>query len=296
MRTSIRLYWLLFPLTASAGLPEALRYLEQEVPRWRSENGCYSCHNNGDGARALLSARALGIRVDDKAVRDSIEWLQAPGTWEPKALARVQFSAALVAALDTDLLDDKQPLLEAARLLAGDQSSDGSWNVEAEGTLGSATTYGPYLATYLARASLVAAGADRFAGPIDKATRWLQAQTPRNPLDAAAHFLATRNPASLEMLLRSQAASGAWLNEPFDTAVAILAMAAVRDRPEVTDRIARARAWLLRTQLSKGGWPGTTRPAGGNSYAQHLSTSAWAAIALAVTEPASPAPPARSAQ
>src|SRR5262249_25750881 len=31
----------------------AVAYLVREVPLWSQENHCFSCHNNGDGARAL---------------------------------------------------------------------------------------------------------------------------------------------------------------------------------------------------------------------------------------------------
>ena len=30
----------------------AVAFLAAEVPRWFRENKCYSCHNNGDAARA----------------------------------------------------------------------------------------------------------------------------------------------------------------------------------------------------------------------------------------------------
>ena len=44
----------------------AVRYLTREVPRWHAEEGCFSCHNNGDAAPtaagsladAAISARA----------------------------------------------------------------------------------------------------------------------------------------------------------------------------------------------------------------------------------------------
>ena len=38
---------------------KALAYLAIEVPRWSSEHKCFSCHNNGDGARALYLAIKL---------------------------------------------------------------------------------------------------------------------------------------------------------------------------------------------------------------------------------------------
>jgi len=31
----------------------AVEFLVREVPAWSKNNGCFSCHNNGDAARAL---------------------------------------------------------------------------------------------------------------------------------------------------------------------------------------------------------------------------------------------------
>src|SRR3982750_1650529 len=39
-------------------LQSALHFLSTEVPRWEQQNHCYSCHNNGDAARALYLAKA----------------------------------------------------------------------------------------------------------------------------------------------------------------------------------------------------------------------------------------------
>jgi hypothetical protein len=41
----------------------AVALLAREVPRWARENHCFSCHNNGDAARALYEASRLGLRV-----------------------------------------------------------------------------------------------------------------------------------------------------------------------------------------------------------------------------------------
>jgi hypothetical protein len=293
MRALLRLYlvalWILPGGTClAAGLESALRYLEAEVPRWRRENGCHSCHNNGDGARALLVAKTRAVRVKEEALADTLEWLAAPAKWEPKALARVQFTTGIVAALDAGLMIDRKPLLDAAVLLAGDQSADGSWRTETEGTLGSAVSYGPVLATYLSRRALEQTDPVMYKSRIDKATTWLNEWKPQNPLDMAAHYLATRSQASLDALFRMQATDGSWVHEPFDTAIALLALQEAQPKarlnPEITDRIARARTWLLKAQFPEGGWPGTTRPPGGASYAQHISTTSWAAIALTVTQ------------
>lgn len=62
----------------------------------------------------------------------------------------------------------------------------------------------------------------------------------------------------------------------FDTAVAVIAL----QRQGADDAVAKGRAWLLKQQRTEGGWPETTRPPGAQSYAQHISTTAWATIAL----------------
>ena len=48
--------------------------------------------------------------------------------------------------------------------------------------------------------------------------------------------------------------------------------------------IRRGREFLLKSQYADGSWPETTRPPGAESYAQRVSTSGWAALALLVTK------------
>jgi hypothetical protein len=49
--------------------------------------------------------------------------------------------------------------------------------------------------------------------------------------------------------------------------------------------IRTGRAYLIAHQQEDGSWPETTRPSGGVSYAQRMSTSAWATWALINTRP-----------
>ncbi|MGH9657312.1 MAG: hypothetical protein ACRD96_02150, partial [Bryobacteraceae bacterium] len=60
----------------------AIDYLSREVPRWSRENGCFSCHNNGDAARALYLARRKSYRVPDAALADTTAWLARPSQWD----------------------------------------------------------------------------------------------------------------------------------------------------------------------------------------------------------------------
>ena len=98
-------------------LERAVAYLTAEVPRWRAENGCFSCHNNGDGARALYQA---GVPPTSAALRETTAWLGNPPLWDSnrgdpavsdKKLARIQFGAALLAS------GAKEPICAAASVI-----------------------------------------------------------------------------------------------------------------------------------------------------------------------------------
>ena len=243
-------------LPVFGGVKEAVSYLEAEVPRWKAENGCYSCHNNGDGARALLAAGVRG-----PAVEDTIRFLGDRSRWDARTLSKVQYASALA------LIGDVQ---EAAALVAKAQSADGHWRVDEELAPGSPVTYGPVLGTAMALNVLKKAGG--FEDAVEKAEIWLRARKADHPLDVAALVMALHRTDDGERLRKMQSADGSWNGEAFDTAVAVIALEGNR----------RGRDWLLKHQLEPGGWAGTTRPPGGGSYAQHISTSAWALLALLV--------------
>jgi squalene cyclase len=269
---------LLLFLAASAE-QRAVDYLAREVESWPRENHCFSCHNNADAVRALTLAARHGYNVPPAALTESIEWLKRPAAWnESKGnpgfsdtrLAKVQFAAAAAEA--------RLPLREAAEVLLALQNADGSWQVDTGGLPGAPAIYGTALATYMSRRTLQAADAVRFAVPIARAGRWLAAQTPGNTVDAAAT-------GSVAYLLKAQASDGGWgpqpghPSEPFDTAIALLAL----KEAGVRGPIARGRDFLYKLQQPSGGWPETTRPAGGVSYAEHISTTGWVLYALLTT-------------
>lgn len=287
---------LLFFLAAATPEQRAVDFLAQEVPRWSRENHCFSCHNNGDAARALFAARKAGYPVPAQALAETIDWLRQPDRWDEihgspaasdKKLARIQFAAALAEAWRTGVARDRKALLQAADSLLKLQESDGAWLVDTGGLPGAPATYGAALATYMARQTLEIAGDPRFGAAISRADRWFTAAKPENLLDAAALLLAMPRSEEvrrrcLPLLLGSQASDGGWgpqphvPAEPFDTAVVILALRAAGE----TRPIARARAFLLSLQEPSGAWPETTRPAGGTSYAERISTAAWVTLAL----------------
>jgi squalene cyclase len=275
-------------MLAELFLQTALTFLSREVPRWSRENHCYSCHNNGDAARALYAARAHGYQVPAEALADTSAWLKTPEKWgeihgapaaSDKKLGRVQFAAALTEAYRTGALRDAAALRAAAGALAGMQDPEGSWHIDTGGLPGAPATYGTALATYLSRRTLQTAGG--FDAEIARSTAWLAQAKPANTVDAAALLLADPKRADCRaMLLGSQTSDGGWgpqarmPAEVFDTALALMAL------DGSADAIARGRSWLVKMQEKDGGWPETTRPSGAQSYAERLSTTGWAVYAL----------------
>ncbi len=304
--------WPVLALAAAAlASPEesALGWLAREAPSWPEQNRCFSCHNNGDAVRALYTARRLRYPVPSYAMAATNEWLQDPARWDTlpgnpafsdKRLARIQFAAALADGCEAGVLRGRDAALEAARSLLPLQHADGYWPLDGGDVLGNPTTYGIPLATAMCVRTLRtarklhpgAAGAGLEAS-IERACRWLGGRKLSSTLDGAAALLALADgrPEAREYLLRAQSSSGGWGPypkspvEPFDTAVALLALAPLSKDAETTGAVRRGRYWLLQEQLPDGSWRETTRPPGAQSYAQRVSTTGWAALALLATKP-----------
>ena len=291
----------------------AVAYLAVEAPRWRREHPCYSCHNNGDAARALIAASARGHAVGG-AIDDTLAWLATPERWDSNALrggsedlplARVQFASALAAMVAAGRAGP-EALNKAASLLIPHQQADGSWRLSESQTLGGATFYGTALATAMASRSLAGARTSAVERPLARARAWLRATDPAAVLDASSVLYGlgrdvdpaavTQRGKAVDVLKRGQAPDGGWgpyvtsQSEPFDTALAVLALAGLRSLDaaaaspfsprELGDAIRRARTYLVAAQTPDGSWPETTRPPHGESYAQRISTTAWSLLAL----------------
>jgi hypothetical protein len=304
---TVSIFFLFLLLTPQEQKPErrAVAFLAREVPAWSARNKCYSCHNNGDAAKALYQAVRLSYPVPPEALADTTRWLSRPASWDDnkgdpafsdKALARIHFAAALSEAMNANQVEDRKVLVEAARLVVEHQQPDGSWNVEQPGNIGSPVTYGTCLATAIARQTLHKT--EGFGEEVARADDWLRKARAENVLDAAGILIGLEKYGDAErsqvgqcltLLLLSQARAGGWgpyaknPPEPFDTAVAILALSKHRVSPEINRAIQRGREFLLASQLKDGSWQETTRPPGGESYAQRLSTTGWALQALLAT-------------
>jgi hypothetical protein len=277
-------------------------YLSNEVPKWRAEHPCYSCHNNGDAARALLVASAKGHDIGT-SMDDTLAFLKQPALWEQnqtrdgsgddKALARIQFASALAVA-ERHGKAARTDMEAAATLLVADQKADGSWTLDESQSLASPATYGAIIATWLARASLISSGLPPDNVTIVQADRWLRGLAPENVIDAAATLLGlelasdpmaeTLRQNCLTILRNGQAPDGGWgpyvtaAPQVFDTAMAVLAWTALDVEPrlarstyrpvEAKEAINTGKAYLVAQQRPDGSWPETTRPAHQESYAQ----------------------------
>lgn len=286
----------------------AISFLTREVPAWSKGNGCFSCHNNGDAARALYTATLKGISIPANALADTTAWISEPNGWDQnkgdpgfsdKRLANVQFAASLLAAIESGFIKDRRPLEQAARKLAADQEADGAWHIDAGTTLGSPATYGTPLATFMALRTLKAANLPESKPAIRKAEEWLSRTSTTNVMTAASLLLASANSFGepekprqseyLKLILDAQTGDGGWgpyadsPPEVFDTALVLIALAELKGKPDIDEAILRGRIFLAGEQNTDGSWPETTRPSGGESYAQRLSTTGWATLALLAT-------------
>ena len=97
---------------------KAIPFLAQEVPAWSKNNGCFSCHNDGDAARALYVDSRKGYAIPPNALNATTTWLSRPNIWEQnkgepgfsdKTLSNVQFASALLAAFEAGQVKDRQP-------------------------------------------------------------------------------------------------------------------------------------------------------------------------------------------
>lgn len=300
-------------LNVETATRRAVGYLIVEVPRWRREHPCYSCHNNGDGTRALMVASGRGL-LDIQQVNDAANWLRSPDRWalnsqdggvKDFSLSRIQFTYGLQALTRVGGAG-RASFERAAVLVAEDQRPDGSWAISATSNVGTPTGYGTPLATAIALRILRDAGSEAAKAAATRAEGWFRTFEPQAVLEASALILALDRAAdpttsavrqkALAILAQGQARDGGWgpytssPSEPFDTAVAMLALLTLEPEPalaapafnetEWRAAVDRGRSYLLAQQSDDGSWPETTRPALQESYSQRISTTAWALTAL----------------
>jgi squalene cyclase len=100
----------------------------------------------------------------------------------------------------------------------------------------------------------------------------------------------------LSLLRTGQSSDGGWgpyvtaAPQVFDTALAVLALSSLEAEPrlarsayrpeQLKEAIANGKKYIVSQQRPDGSWPETTRPANQDSYAQRISTTGWALLAL----------------
>lgn len=291
------------PAALSPVVAKGVAFLRASLAKWRS----------GDAIRALLEAGARGYDIGN-SLDETLNFLKRPDAWDQdkvpsgfndKRLARVQLASALAVA-ERHGRAASTDLEAAAKLLVADQAANGSWELDSSQSLGSPATYGAILATWSARTSLVASGMLPDGFTIVQADRWLRGLTVENVFDASSLLLALDltgdvmadglRRTALSMVRTAQADNGGWGPETgappqvFDTALAVLALSALSVEPRIArstyrpeqllEAIAKGKAFIESQQKPDGSWPETTRPAGQESYAQRISTTGWALLAL----------------
>jgi hypothetical protein len=222
----------------------AVSYLSIEVPAWGKANGCFSCHNNGDGARALYLASQKGYRLQPQILEETTRWLKTPDRWNEnkgdpgfndQRLANLQFAASLQAAVQANAIE--RPALQiAARRVAIDQTASGEWPIDQNNAVGSPATYGSTLASYIALGILENAKVESNA--IHRAQVALRQVEPNNTVSAAVLLLGAsrgidagkKYQTALDLISAGEKSDGGWgpysdsPPEPFDTALVLLAL------------------------------------------------------------------------
>lgn len=296
-------------------IDNAVRYLSKASLTWPSENHCFSCHNNGDAVRVLAQVAPDELKRQENDWQAVYQWLVQPTQWETAKteeaslspiLAPIQFGSALVALSTAKLLNlSPEAINDTAQLIVQSQDPTGFWAVEAPQHLGSPGTFGNPLATTIAVRILQSLAPNKAAKSIERAKQWANTRQARANLDLAAGILllttdklstdaGVRDQQRVEIwtqkLINNQTSQGGWgpypnrFPEIFDTALALLALCEAPRHFVPSSVLERGQRFLLTEQESAGGWPETTRPSGGTSYAQHISTSAWALEAVAATQ------------
>ncbi|MEC7200004.1 MAG: prenyltransferase/squalene oxidase repeat-containing protein [Verrucomicrobiota bacterium] len=292
-------------------LERAIEFLGAQVPSWPRENQCFSCHHQGDGARALASARAQGWKLPAETLDSSQQWLEKLEDWhhqkgDPNAkdplLADLQFSMTRMLLMPSSMACETGShqwfRLVGERLLPH-QKEDGSWALESVPTVGTPGAPGSAWATFWAWRLLKAAAYPEFSPARERAEKWLLQIPIQNVPNAACKllFVQERDQGAqgesilcLEFLMKSQSRFGGWGPYPgspaeiFDTSLALIALATHARDERIAMIMKRGASFLIAEQLQDGSWQETTRPSGGKSHAQWISTSAWATQALLVIE------------
>jgi hypothetical protein len=301
------------PSDASATIDRGLAFLVKDALAWKSEHNCVSCHHASLVIWSMREAKQRGIAVDEPVLAELTKWVAESGDGTtgvarpagvPKALntKAVYFALALAADPRPDAVSQAGMKL-FVKTMTSDQTENGSWASWPEtrppffGTSDESMTA---LAT-LAVLPTAAAGDDTAKAARDKGVQWLEGTaTDDDPQSIAMRLVLWQRLGRaaeawqplVERIQARQNADGGWsqakdmASDAWATGQALYAMAHAGIKSD-DPAIARAHAFLIKTQRADGSWPMTSRPTkpGGEGSKSLIpitgAGSAWAVIGLA---------------
>jgi hypothetical protein len=295
-----------------------LKFLADEAVAWKADRKCASCHHIPMAIWTLNEGKQRGYAVDDKALAELSAWALAkddPAKVNPKQQERKQVhvnQTPLMLALGFEAGDLTDPatrdgLKAMLALVLNDQDKDGAWRLmyvwEPHGSTSDVMTTLALLAISAANAPDL--GAEGKAAR-KKGLDWLAAATLAHTAQSDGLRLVLskrlgRPPAEwepfLKRLLGRQNADGGWgqtagaKSDAFATGQALYALADVGLKTD-DPAVAKARAFLVKSQQADGSWEMASRPGGpGGKSAKNLAPitylgTAWAVLGLIRWAPA----------
>jgi squalene-hopene/tetraprenyl-beta-curcumene cyclase len=292
-------------------------FLVKDALAWKAKHNCVSCHHAALVIWSMREARQRGHAVDEQVLAQLTKWLAESGDGKfrlarpvkaPKAMSpgAVWFALALGADPKPDAISQK-----GMKLLLGtvksEQTENGSWSPWPETRppiFGNSVDSMTALAT-LAVTSAAATGDKDAKGVRDRGVKWLaETKTDDDPQSIAMRLVLWkrlgRPPEEWQPLVRRiqqrQNADGGWsqaqgmASDAWATGQALYALAHAGIKPN-EPAIARAHAFLVKTQRDDGSWPMASRPTtpGGKGSTSLIpitgAGSAWAVIGLVQSSP-----------
>jgi hypothetical protein len=305
------------PGGVQAAIHRGLGFLAKDALAWKSKHNCVSCHHASQMVWTMREARQRGYAVEEPVLAELTKWVAESGDGKtsqarpaaaPKALnaEAVWFALALGAEPKPDEIAQK-----GLKLLLGtvksDQAENGAWVAWPE-------TRPPFFGnsdesmTALATLALLPAAASGDAEAVvarDKGVRWLsETKSDDDPQSLAMRLVLWKRlgrPARewqplVKRIQERQNGDGGWsqtkemASDAWATGQALYALAHAGIKPDAPV-IARAHAFLVKTQRDDGSWPMASRPTKpGDEGAKYLipiigAGSAWAVLGLVRSAP-----------
>ncbi len=300
------------PSDAGGVIDRGLAFLAKSAMAWKEEHNCVSCHHAALVVWSMREAKERGHVVDEPVLAELTKWIAESGdgkfglarpTSAPKALnpKAVWFALALGADPKPDATS-RQGAKLLLNTVKSDQTENGSWSAWPETRppiFGNSDENMTVLAT-LAVLPAAATGDDSAKAVRDKGVRWLSATKATDDAQSIAMRLVLlqrlgRPPQEwgplVQRIKERQNTDGGWsqtkdmASDAWATGQALYALGRAGIRPEESV-IARAHAFLVKTQRDDGSWPMTSRPvkpgdAGSKSLIPITGAgSAWAVLGL----------------